>query len=139
MGSGLGLLPTLCMAWGASQALGESAEPGPRSGPAFSGHVETISLLHGHCRPSRAMKRVPESRWMSGGQPSEPQRRWGQGPNAWWFQAGRVPWADRASSVTVPSCRHTAGSDNPACREEGRKGHVSTCSQPGPALGLTAM
>lgn len=46
-----------------------------------------------------------------------------------------------ASLVTgsVSSYQRTANSGNHGCREDRRKGRISTCGQPGPARCLTAM
>lgn len=120
-------VPPLCVAQGASQSLGGSAELGALLGSGLpSGHSETIGLLPGHGRPGWAMRRVPGSLWVSTGWPSEPQRRWGQGPDA----QGRVeqgPWAT-GTAQKWSSPRHPAGSARLARREDAGKGHASPCS-----------
>lgn len=128
---------------GKPQALRRVCRSGPRWGLPFSGCLETISHPAArHCSPSQGHDKGARE-WLDTGVGSTGTHRgggrWAKFPEVPGC-TDRVPWADRASLVTgsVSSRQHTAGSGYPGCREGGRKGCASTCSQPGPARCLTA-
>ena len=58
--------------------------------------------------------------------PLEPQRRWGQGPDAQ-GRVGQGPWATGPAKKRS-SPQHPAGSGRPARREDAGTGHASPCS-----------